>query len=53
MLEYKAYLKNQDNTYLIATSSTDLLELDKIPYAINRISEDEVTVSFDNKLESD
>ena len=53
MLEYKAYLKDQDNTYLIATSSTDLFELDKIPYVINRISEDEVTVSFDNKLESD
>lgn len=53
MLEYKAYLKDQDNTYLIATSSTKLFELDNIPYVINRTSEDTVTLSFENKLASD
>lgn len=52
-LEYKSYLIDNDNTYLIASTSTQLFELDNIPYKTNRISANQVSISFENELDSD
>lgn len=52
-LEFKSYLLDNDNTYLIANTKTQLFELDNIPYEINRISENQVSILFGNELTSD